>query len=475
MMRVVAITVFLISTAAGKVIAQSPQDTAIAIARLDAEIAALENVLEKEVWPGYRYSQLGLMYVIPGRAKIAAHWPGPGPSGMKPLPGFDAVLWTDTSVVRWSGGLPVASLAIAPTQSRAAITGLAMHEAFHAFEATQRKTGRRFGLGENSMLTSQYPVFDVENEAGVATEARLLRSAVLAKTAAEAKTLARQFIAVRKQRQERLDTTFANFEKLAEMHEGLAQYVLLRGLHVLAQHNPEYRDGAAAERQSESDLLRNTLARTDLSVRRRAYAMGSFMGLLLDRLAPGTWKQRVMQRDEFLQDIIADVVGAAPVSARTQAMIQTSVADAAHSVARLRELRIKQRDEILAKEGLTLVVDPSALTSRFDWCGFDPQNLITTGAGQLLHNRMVNLCSGGKTIARIYQPSVEDQLSGRVMTPVDPADLKITVNGSSATLPANGESVRVENLKIATGNLEVEIPRALVVLGSKTLVLIPLP
>ena len=471
-MRIVCVA-FAIGVVTQPVKAQSPQDTAISIARLDAQIAAHEDLLEREVWPGYRYTKLGLMYVIPGRAKIATHWPGRHPGGMQPLPGFTNAVWTDTAVVSWQSGLPVASLAISPTQSRGEVAGLALHEAFHGFEIAERRKDRRFGRGENSMLTSQYPVFDIQNEAAIAVEARLLKQAVEAKSLATARLHAQQFVAVRKQRQARLDSSFVDFEKLSEMHEGLAQYVLLRGLDVLSKQIPEFRNAAIAEKQGEADLLANTLARTNLSVRRRAYALGSYQGLLLDRLAPTTWKQRVMERDEFLQDIIADVAGPARTSASTTAMLNAAVSGAAMSVGKLREERITQRNELLAKEATTLIVDPSAL-GRFEWCGFDPQNLITTGSGQLLHTRMVRLCREGKPIGQIYQSAVEEQLSGRVLTPVNVATVKVTVNGSAAQLPSVGESITVENLKIATDNVEIETRRGILVRGNKALVIIPL-
>lgn len=454
--------------------AQSARDTATAIAKLHAELSALDATLEREVWPGYHFSQLGLLYIIPGRAKVAASWPGQAPAGMVPLEGFANIQWTDTATVRWSGGLPVATLAVSANQSRAAIAGLALHEAFHAFEMTQRRTGRRFAQGENTLVTARYPIFDVENEAAVLVENQLLLSAVLASTNAEARAKAQQFLAVRQRRQARLDTTFVNFEKAAELHEGLAQYTLLRGLELLARRDGNYRRGADLERSDERKLLDNSLAGSNLSVRRRAYATGSYLGLLLDRLAGAEWKHRVMRDDMWLQDILADAVGKAAVASSTEARIRSAAADASLAIAKLRTRRAQQRDSVLAAAPMTLSIDPTAVGGRFDWCGFDPQNLLATGSGQLMHMRFVNLCSNGKRFASLSQSAIEDQLTGRVLTAVDPASIQLSINGKTSELPAAGTSVTGDNLTIKTSDIEIEMPRAVLARGEKTLLLIPL-
>lgn len=453
--------------------AQSVTDTARAIARIDRELVQADSVLDRDVWPGYHFARLGLMYVIPGKAKLAAHWPVAAPEGMRVLDGFADVAYTDTGVVRWQAGLPVASLAIAPSQTRAAVAGLALHEAFHAFEVTQRRDDRRFGRGENSMLTARYPIFDVENEALFSVEAKLLRAAVLGQSDAEARAQARQFLAVRARRYARMDTTFVNYEQLAEMHEGLAQYTLIRGLAVMARRNSAYVEGAAQEKQAEGDLLMDVLKQTDRSPRRRAYATGSYLGLLLDRLAGPSWKQRVMQHDEFLHVILRNVVGDAQVSSTTEAKIAAAVPVALRNVNTLRSARVAKRDSVLASNKLMLVIDPAASVRGFDWCGFDPQNLLMTGSGQLLHMRMLNLCNAGQRIAGIYQPAVQDEMSGRVATAVDPAQLRFTIGGNASELPQAGASVDVEKLRLWTDDVEIEIARATLIRGPKSLIVVP--
>ena len=63
-------------------LAQAP-DTLRAIASLDALAVAEASRLEREVWPGYRFDSLGLMYIVPDVGKLALRWPGDAPAGME--------------------------------------------------------------------------------------------------------------------------------------------------------------------------------------------------------------------------------------------------------------------------------------------------------------------------------------------------------------------------------------------------------
>jgi hypothetical protein len=265
-----------------------------------------------------------------------------------------------------------------------------------------------------------------------------------------------------------------NFEKAAELHEGLAQYTLLRGLEILAKRNASYRRGADYERSSERDLLGNSLAGSNLSVRRRAYATGSFLGLLLDRLAGPGWKQRVMRDDMWLQDILAAAVEKAPVASTTETRIRSASAGASLAIAKLRARRAQQRDSVLSAAPVILSIDPAAVGGRFDWCGFDPQNLLATGSGQLMHMRFVNLCNNGKPLASLSQSAIEDQLTGRVLTPVDPSNIQLSINGKQSDLPSTRTSITGENVTLKSPTVEIALSRAVIVRGEKTLLLIPI-
>jgi hypothetical protein len=261
-----------------------------------------------------------------------------------------------------------------------------------------------------------------------------------------------------------------NYEKAAELHEGMAQYVLLRGLAVLAQHDPAYAAAAAEEKKMEGDLLANTLSQTNLSPRRRAYASGSYLGLLLDRLGVD-WKQRVMSEDEWIQDVLAWVVGRAAITPATKARITAATESAVESVNALRTARAIQRDSLLSSRGLLIALDPTVI-GRFDWCGFDPQNLLATGSGELMHTRMLHLCSRGQKVAEIYQPVVEQ--NGRIQTAVDPQQLRFSVNGQTIPLPAAGTTATVENVILHTDDLEIRFSRAQLIRGKATVLLVPL-
>jgi hypothetical protein len=452
-----------------------PPDTLMAIAALDRSVANESGVLEEAVWPDYRFGELTLLYLVPAHGMLLVRWPTDPPAGMLALAGQPRAWWMDTRQVAWPGGVPMAYVNVVASYTRSEVVALALHEAFHAFQAAQRREGRRFGRGENALLTARYPVFDTENEAAFAVESGLLRRAVEAADLADARRLASEFVALRRQRQAGLDADLADYERRAEFNEGLAQYAMLRGLEVLGRRSAELRAEAADARHQESSVLDSTLAIGSRSVRRRFYATGSYLGLLLDRIVGPEWKHRVHEHDEWLQDILAGAVDEVPVAGATRTEVQAALADAARAVSTLRRRRIEQRDSILAGGGLELVLDPTGSGQRrFDWCGFDPQNLLTTGTGQTLHMRMLVLCSAGDNIATLEQAVVEDDLTGTIRTVLDAATLSITVGERTVAMPAAGEVLHGADVTVTADRLRIALPRAVLVGGDRRLLIIAL-
>ena len=139
---------------------QEVPDTVRALARLDRFLTDRADALAA-VWPGFQFGELGVIYIVPHQARLLARWPGPAPEAAHPLDGADRLHWMRTEPISWDPRLPVAPLLIAPGHSEADVLGLAIHEAFHAFEKVRRVDGRRFGQGENTMLTGHYPVMDL--------------------------------------------------------------------------------------------------------------------------------------------------------------------------------------------------------------------------------------------------------------------------------------------------------------------------
>ena len=462
----------------------APPDTVRRIAELHATVLATGATIGPRIWPGFRPDTIPTLYVIPRQAKLFAQWRDTLPTGFFPLDGAGDLAWTDTRVVSFPPGRPIAFLSVDSTSSPGSVLGLALHEAFHAFQQASGKQGRRFGAGENSILVATYPIFDVENEAAFALEGALLARALRARSLGDARRLARELLAVRERRQARLDTAFAAFEAAAELHEGLAQYAQLRGLRELAGADPRrFASAAAAEARLEVALLDSLLAIGPRSVRRRFYATGSAIALLLDRLADSTWKERLVRDDATLQRALAGASGYRGVVAldrawerRTGATLARLRVDAEHAAVALDARRRAQRDSILDRPGLRLVIDPSRLRGgRFDWCGFDPQNVLQTAGGELLHMRMLRLCGAGLRI-EFAQPVVEDRSTGIVRAAAgEESAVELTASGVTIrSRPAAG-AIEVSDLRLAGPGFTLFAPRAIVARRGDELRVTPIP
>jgi hypothetical protein len=442
-------------------------DTLKAIDALDGLAVAEAVRLEREVWPGYRYDTLGLMYIVPNVGKLALRWPGAAPGGMEAYGASGRAWWADTRPVSWRPGLAVATLPVTEGASRGEILGTALHEAFHAYQVTQRRQGSRFGAGENSLITATYPLFDIENEAAMAAENRILRMAVAAGSEAEARRLAAAFINLRETRQARLDEEVVEYEKAAELHEGLPQYVLLRGLAVLAERHPSLHADAERERAREAAVLDSTLEQEERSVRRRFYASGSHIAMLLDRFTGNDWKQRVQRGDVWLQDLLAESVGRGD-GASSAAAVDSFLPKAVRAVSERRERRQALRDSILSSS-TRLMLDASGA----QWCSFDPQNVLSTGTGELLHTMMLRLCRGDRMTAFFTTPVVEDPRARLVSTSLS-APPEIVAAGAPVNPPGDGEAITLEDVRIRADGVEIEMRKAVLVGRANRLLVLPL-
>ncbi|HSJ65316.1 MAG TPA: hypothetical protein VK922_15600 [Gemmatimonadaceae bacterium] len=450
--------------------AQSAADTLRALVALDGIAVAEADRLERAIWPGFRFDSAGLLYIVPRVGKVALRWPGAPPSGMRPLEGAAGAFWADTQAVRWGPGVAAATLAVSADATPADVLALAVHEAFHAYQVTERRTGRRFGRPDNAMLTARYPIFDIENEAAFAAESRLLRRAVEAPTDSAARRLAAEFLAVRLHRQARLDTALVEYEKTAELHEGIAQYALLTGLRTLAERHDALREGARAEHRREAETLDRTLDLTSLSVRRRFYATGSHLALVLDRLAGDSWKERLIRDDAWLQDVLARTIGGGAQSSGARPAIEPLIPEAVRAVEALRARRVAVRDSLLAGSGTTLVLD---LSSGAEWCFFDPQNVLTTGGSQLLHMRVLRLCLDDRLTAQFDQPVIEDRWV-RIATTLARSALEVTADGRPIAVPAPGVAHVAERVRVRGDGVDVAAARAVLIGGRDRLTIVPL-
>src|SRR5512146_2508475 len=134
------------------------------------------------IWPGFRPDTLAVALVVPERGTLLCNWRGAPPEGFTAL-GAPGLAWIDVASRSAANtnaelaGRHVAQLVVEPDATPAQLVSLAAHEAFHVFERGSRREGKRFGGGENAFLVTSYPVFDRDNEAGFALEARVLTAA----------------------------------------------------------------------------------------------------------------------------------------------------------------------------------------------------------------------------------------------------------------------------------------------------------
>jgi hypothetical protein len=455
----------------GPLPAQPPlPDTVRTLATLHETIVNAGPTIGPRIWPGFRPDTIPTLYVIPRRAKLFARWRDTLPDGFFPLPGATDAAWTDTRTVSFPRGRPIAFLSVDSASPAGSVVGLALHEEFHAFYRASARPGRRFGAGENSMLVATYPAFDVANEAAFALEGRLLARALRAGSPADAARIARELLAVREDRHARLDSEVVEFETAAELNEGLAQYAMLRGLRELARSDGRrFGAAAAAEAAHEASLLDSLLAVGPRSIRRRFYATGSAIALLLDRLADSSWKTRLVRDDATLHAMLAEAVG---YRARTE--LAQLRRDAARAVAALGARRRAQRDSVLAQPGLRLVLDPSRLPGeRMNWCFFDPQNVLQTANGELLHMRVLRVCGSGVEM-QLDQAVVENRRTGVLQAVLaDAGALSVTASGRGVALPADGATLDVTDLRIEGPTLRLVAPRATLVRRGPELRVVP--
>lgn len=274
----------------------------------------------------------------------------------------------------------------------ASLAALAMHESFHAWQNSQRRGDRRFGRQENAYYLSQYPVFSAANEAAFALEGRLLHEALHARTVGDARTAARRFVAVREARHRRIGPNIAEFETQAEMNEGLAEYAQVRTHGFLGQ------DPRTVDALPE---LANLTGNTRRSIRLRFYATGGAQALLLDRLAGPGWQRAMLEDNLSLHEMLARATGLhdtemalARDAARAHDMPALQAA-AVHHVAALKAERQRLADSLLARAGVTVVLDGSLLRGSIGQCGFDPQNMLAVDTVRALHTRWLRVCGGG--------------------------------------------------------------------------------
>src|SRR5437867_10464737 len=438
-----------------------PAETTGRIVTAHQWVERLGRTMGDSIWPGFRPDTMPVAYVVPGQGTLLLSWRGELPQGFLPIAGLAGGGWRSSadrgaaSTGTELDGRPTPQVVVNDSAGVASLVGLTTHEAFHVFEAASKREGKRFGRGENSFLVTSYPVFDPQNEAGMVLEGRILAAAEQAETKVRKRALARQLLAVRESRQRALGAELADFEQLAELNEGLAEYTLVRVL-MLAARQRDFPDRAGAVRLQTSKLtgLHTLTEDVTLSIRLRYYATGPALGALLDALEGPAWKRRLVSQNLTVQDVLADASGyrATELALRRQAetrFVMASLRRGADSgVTGLRALRRKQVESILAAPGVLLTVTIEGRSLGL--CGFDPQNLLQVEPGVLLHTRWVVACAGDAFQATFNTPVVQDR-TAQTMRAVVGADstVKVTVNGADVRVESPLVSLRASRAEVS--------------------------
>ena len=444
---------------------QAVPDTIQRVLELHRIIERRGGEIGPVIWPGFRPDTIPTLYVVAHRGKVLVQWRHDWPAGFTVTPTRSDVGIAGSGMVSLPSGKFISFMSVDSSMSPGLVLGTSIHEAFHSFERSVMKEGQTFGSWENAMLVGTYPVFDVENEAAFALEGRTLRRALEAPSVERVRRAAREFLALRESRQRVLDSEFTEFEKRAEMNEGLAQYSLIRGLAEVAQREGGPWPGAARrEAALESALLDSLLGLSQRSVRRRFYATGSAIALVLDRLAGQEWKALLLRENLNLQETLAlisgyDSVGPSAVRTDDRAMVAVA-AEARRSVERLRASRVRQADSLVTGPGTRVTVDPTLLRGgALQWCGFDPQNTLQTGDGRTIHARFLNVCAGDQVKGSFDLPVVQSDRSGTLSFAVETTSLRLT-SGARDLAVSEGETREVTGLKLVGTNVELEARRA---------------
>jgi hypothetical protein len=252
--------------------AERPKTTdspALALNREVVRVAGLKN--GAGLWPGFDPLAVPLAVFDGKRTWLFRHSQPPAEftlateaAGVYVQLGRNAAVTANTSAD--IGGVSTATLLLGPLPSPFSVNDMAavaIHEAFHVYQRAQHPSW----IGNEADLFT-YPTDRPKLLALRRLETAALRLALSAEAADEAACWARKALALRETRYSGMDAAFAAYERGTELNEGLASYVEMR---------------AAGRRGVELPAAEFAPA----EVRKRAYATGLALALLLDRFTPG--------------------------------------------------------------------------------------------------------------------------------------------------------------------------------------------
>ncbi|NZA26202.1 hypothetical protein H0E84_07365 [Luteimonas sp. SJ-92] len=362
-------------TGTGKPEAADQTREPLAAAELEREVARLAARHGNDgLWPGFDPLSVPLA-VYDGERTVLFRHPSP-PDGFTPVPelgprvhahaGRHESVVANTSVEL--GGVVTATFLLdqaVPERTGTELAAVAIHEAFHAHQRTHRPD---WVANEADLFA--YPTGSAELLALQRLEAAALRESLAAPDVDAAACWARHALALRGERHAGMDPAFAAYERGTELNEGLATYIEMRAA------------GRAA------DALPDAFGPAE--VRRRAYATGASLALLLDRLQPD-WRPALADAESpSLDAALAAALGAGRTCAFGDEMVEAVRSNATEDVAELAAKRTRRLAVFQTEPGWRVVVE--ARDDRLLWPqGFDPLNVEPLDERRVLHARFVRL------------------------------------------------------------------------------------
>jgi hypothetical protein len=343
------------------------------------------------------------------------------------------------------------------------------HEAFHGFQRDPKRPGARW-RSEYIFHLFDYASLPERNGALFSVEGRILHAALFDADADSARQMVRQFLAVRKLRQDELEPRLAEFEKAAELNEGTAEYAGARavvlGMKAMKRQGEKgpfaTLDDAGYLRTKYAGLRKLLeLGRND---RLKFYYTGSAQAFLLDRLRPG-WKAEVQDKAVPLQELLARATGpdAAGDAGTAKAALkefdyESAAAEAAKAAARRKTAGEALLAELLGKQGRRVTIDVSALDRVGDYRSFDPMNVTVLDRARRLHTRVIHVGQQGRYRAEFSQPVLEDRSKQRYITLVPQGEeLKVLLDGEALNLDKAAGKVFEGRVEITAPHFRLEV------------------
>lgn len=265
-------------------------------------------------------------------------------------------------------------------------------------------------------------------------ETEALRRALAADDVAGAACWGRRALVLRRERYARMDSAFAAYERGTELNEGLATYVEMRAAGRRALDLPEAEFGPA-------------------EVRRRAYATGPALALLLDRFRPG-WPATFEADDhQVLDEALMTAFGAGNACAFEDAAVADAEQQARTDLTALAGEQERRLVAFEGKPGWRVVIETGGEPL---WPqGFDPLNVERVGAVRVLHTRHLRLgnaagwlevlnaevLTDGAGPHPLFQGVRRAELTGLAKPEVTEAAGKVAVRAPGLTLEFEGSSV----------------------------------